>query len=614
MHKILRRYTNKSMKFIKTFILLKFFFLLFFFYEPAAFSQVSLPEQSVWKIKIPGLLISDREGKVTTGVYDRTQGTGFFIGKNRFVTNFHVISGIFPEVENIELDFLLAKVAKDRMKKIVLSQEGSSSTLNVKRVVALSALYDLAILETEQNAPSYLKLSFKMPKSREKLVLTGYPKGVFKKMKTAGYIQSHESIYFYTKALPNSKELSGASGSPLLNRQRQVVGVFYRGNNFIKTRHLRELIRGKVGTKCRSVERCIEEERKKIWELAEEGNNPEAQYQLYLDYRSEETAQPELALKWLEKAAENEHPKAQYQLYQHYSSEETAQPELALKWLERAAKQDYAPAQYELYQHYSGKQSFKIVEKNPELALQWLERAAKQEDSLAQYELYLYYNDEKNGNKKNPKRALKWLEKAAENEYPEAQYQLYQHYSSGETAQPELALKWLKRTAEQKHRRAQQVLYLYYNSEKEGKQKNPKLAFKWFEKLKDDFLSSKVSWFFIMAISFYKKGKFEQALDFFKDAVRLYGDHAQYKIGMMYYKGQGTERDLKQALDHFQAAAENGHPLAQYRLARMYHKGQGVEKNPKESLKWSEKAAQQGHPLAQSFLTKSRCHASVTEH
>ena len=220
-------------------------------------------------------------------------------------------------------------------------------------------------------------------------------------------------------------------------------------------------------------------------------------------------------------------------------------------------------AQYDLYQHYSGKQSFKIVEKNLELALQWLEEAAKQEDPKAQYELYLYYNDEKNGKKKNPKRALKWLEKAAENEHPQAQYELYLHYSIGETAQPELALQWLKRAANQKHSQAQDDLYLYYNSEEKGRQRNPRLALKWLEKSEDNTSSPGVSIFYGFAIRSYEKGEFKQALALFKTAGEQFGDiHAQYKLGMMYYKGQGTEKDLKQASEHFKAAAENGDSFA----------------------------------------------------
>ena len=128
----------------------------------------------------------------------------------------------------------------------------------------------------------------------------------------------------------NSKGLSGASGSPLLDRQGQVVGVFHMSAEewidsitVIKSRHLREFVRGDIGAKCssfRSVKECIEEEREKIVELAEAGN-PQAQYDLYQWYF---TGKEEM------KVEEN--------------------PELALKWLERAAEGGYIPAQYDLFQ------------------------------------------------------------------------------------------------------------------------------------------------------------------------------------------------------------------------------------------------------------------------
>ena len=78
-----------------------------------------------------------------------------------------------------------------------VAKGNNSSTLNVRRVIALSDLYDLALLETEQSVPNHLKLRVKMPKSAERLVLLGYPKGVFKKMKTKGNISSHENVHFY---------------------------------------------------------------------------------------------------------------------------------------------------------------------------------------------------------------------------------------------------------------------------------------------------------------------------------------------------------------------------------------------------------------------------------
>ena len=345
---------------MKIFILLNFVFFTFVFFEPAAFSQISQPEKSVWKITAPN------------GV----QGTGFFVGKNRFITNFHVISGMFPRFDNPSLALLSAITEKNRVREIVLSQEGNPSTLNVKRLIALSDLYDLAILETEQNVPNYLKLKVEMPKSGEKLVFPGYPNGVFKKTKTTGPISSHEDVYFYKLFIKSPEVISGASGSPLLNHKGQVVGVIYRGSDglfasisAVKAIHLRELVRGNVGTKNLFLaEECVEEEREEVMELAEEGNF-QAQYRLYQLYSSNDMGEegieknPELALQWLNRAAEGGYIPAQYDLSQLYSGGEVEMgiveigvkenPELALKWLNRAAEQGYALAQYDLYQHYS---------------------------------------------------------------------------------------------------------------------------------------------------------------------------------------------------------------------------------------------------------------------
>ena len=381
---------------MKIFILLKFVFFAVVFFEPAAFSQISQPEQSVWKITIPGLLTNSR-----------IQGTGFFIGKNRFVTNSHVISGMFPKSNNLLLKLFSIVEEESRIGKIVLSQEGNPSTLHVKRVIALSGLYDLALLETEQSVTNYLKLKVEVPKSGEKLVFPGYPNGVFKKTETAGPISSHEDVYFYKSFIKSSEVISGASGSPLLNRKGQVVGVIDRGSagpfasiSAVKAIHLKEFVRGNVGTKnLFSVKECVEEEKEEVMKLAEKGNL-QAQYRLYKWYSSNDLEEegikknPELALQWLKEAVEGGYIPAQNDMEEEGFEKN---PELALQWLKRAAEGGYIPAQYDLSQLYSGGEvEIGIVEirvkENPELALKWLKRAAEQGYVLAQYELYLHYS------------------------------------------------------------------------------------------------------------------------------------------------------------------------------------------------------------------------------
>ena len=100
---------------------------------------------------------------------------------------------------------------------MTLSQEGRDSKIQIKRVVALSALYDLALLETEENITDYLSIVDSSVEQSEKLSVFGYPDGVLKNLKKIGSVL-HEDSHFYTFPVNYSK-LGGLSGSPVLNEK-----------------------------------------------------------------------------------------------------------------------------------------------------------------------------------------------------------------------------------------------------------------------------------------------------------------------------------------------------------------------------------------------------------
>ena len=123
-------------------------FILFFLTYPS-FSEIpseGIPEKvrsgkkAVWKIR--NLNTSD-------------SGTGFFMRPSHFVTNFHVISGLLD---------------KSSLEDISLSQEGNSRELKIKRIIALSAFYDLATLETEQEVSDYLSFRRSRTTTGRKLI------------------------------------------------------------------------------------------------------------------------------------------------------------------------------------------------------------------------------------------------------------------------------------------------------------------------------------------------------------------------------------------------------------------------------------------------------------
>lgn len=106
-----------------------------------------------------------------------------------------------------------------------------------------------------------------------------------------------------------------------------------------------------------------------------------------------------------------------------------------------------------------------------------------------------------------------------------------------------------------------------------------------------------------------------------------------YRLGWMYYTGNGAPEDKKVAFEYLERAANLEHPLAAYRLGIfyyednknilfkwimkaalngnpnaqeklwvMYYKGEGTEKNYEEALKWFSESVKNGNSLAKKSL------------
>jgi TPR repeat protein len=104
------------------------------------------------------------------------------------------------------------------------------------------------------------------------------------------------------------------------------------------------------------------------------------------------------------------------------------------------------------------------------------------------------------------------------------------------------------------------------------------------------------------AETFIKADKYEEALKIIRPMAEKANLRAQFKLGRMYYKGQGIAQDYKEAAKWYKKAAELGLAQAQYNLGAMYHRGQGVAQDYEEAVKWYEKAAKQGYTAGQKKL------------
>ena len=100
-------------------------------------------------------------------------------------------------------------------------------------------------------------------------------------------------------------------------------------------------------------------------------------------------------------------------------------------------------------------------------------------------------------------------------------------------------------------------------------------------------------------VSAYRRGFYATALKEFRVLAKQGDASAQFKLGLMYGKGQGVTQNLKEAVAWYRKAAKQGKVEAQNNLGLMYEFGLGVTKDYKEAIKLYRKAAEQGLSSAQ---------------
>ena len=79
---------------------------------------------------------------------------------------------------------------------------------------------------------------------------------------------------------------------------------------------------------------------------------------------------------------------------------------------------------------------------------------------------------------------------------------------------------------------------------------------------------------------------------------------AQFRLGVLYYNGDGVAKDYEEAMKWYLKAAER-HAVAQDRIGDLYYYGHGVVQDYKEAMKWYLEAADQGHAAAQRMYGSS---------
>jgi len=77
---------------------------------------------------------------------------------------------------------------------------------------------------------------------------------------------------------------------------------------------------------------------------------------------------------------------------------------------------------------------------------------------------------------------------------------------------------------------------------------------------------------------------------------------AQFRLGSMFYYGEGVPRDHSQAVHWYRLAAGQGNAQGQYSLSYCYFRGRGISRDVPQAVYWLQQAAQQGYTPAEAHL------------
>jgi tetratricopeptide (TPR) repeat protein len=166
----------------------------------SVFSQDQLPDL-VRRIKPSAVAIEtfDARGEKLS------RGSGFFIDRDRVVTNRHVIDGAYRAEVHLN----------------------SGNSFQVKSVLAVDAEGDVALLKVEAppNLVRPLPLDRTSPQEGESIVVIGNPFGLEGSV-TNGIVSAVRDIPGFGRIIQITAPISpGSSGSPVVNMQGQVIGV-----------------------------------------------------------------------------------------------------------------------------------------------------------------------------------------------------------------------------------------------------------------------------------------------------------------------------------------------------------------------------------------------------
>eukprot|EP00468_Gymnochlora_sp_CCMP2014_P010657 CAMPEP_0167745092 /NCGR_PEP_ID=MMETSP0110_2-20121227/2959_1 /TAXON_ID=629695 /ORGANISM="Gymnochlora sp., Strain CCMP2014" /LENGTH=509 /DNA_ID=CAMNT_0007629695 /DNA_START=95 /DNA_END=1624 /DNA_ORIENTATION=- len=98
-----------------------------------------------------------------------------------------------------------------------------------------------------------------------------------------------------------------------------------------------------------------------------------------------------------------------------------------------------------------------------------------------------------------------------------------------------------------------------------------------------------------------------KAFKFYRKGAHLGNGDAMYNVALCYYKGMGTNKNIKETIDWLEAcsiSSSASRSKAEYMLGNIYFNGENGEIDYKESVFWYKASAEHGYPPAQVHVGK----------
>ena len=297
----------------------------------------------------------------------------------------------------------------------------------------------------------------------------------------------------------------------------------------------------------------------------------------------------DVARKYLEEAAVRGDEEAQRVLTEclWYSGKE----EEAEYWVEQIGIENL-PQMHQAFGHKGEKFE---ESKDYDNALKYFLILAEAGDADAMAEIGVLYSKEEWINYDYNK-AKEWYIKAFNKGMNEAGAMIGLIYMNGQGVAQDLseALKWFRLAVKVGSSFAMMCLGDMY-AEGKGVNQNCIEAMQWYKKAINAGCDMAKEHLGDLGIYLYDQGKYEEALNYLKEASNVGDVHAPVWIGKMYEKGEGVNQDYSEAMHWYMKAANMGNSAAMNNIGLMYHFGVGVDKDYTCARNWYKKAISTGY-------------------